>query len=103
MFNSVCSPEISFNEDVGDEPHAYVSYQVGGEKEYKPISFIYQFPPTWREDGFKKKYLYKVFWSPNPGDTPRKMLQSKVEIPTYEDSSLENPGYYRAAVVCVAG
>ena len=96
---------MSFNSGrgSGSEPHAYVSYEVDGEKDSFPISFIRKFPPQWREQGYNKKYLFKVFWSPDPDDSPMKMLCRIPEIPTFENTSLEKPGYYRAAVVSVAG
>lgn len=104
MLNRVCSPEISFeNVETENEPHAYVAYWEG-EKESVPLKFVFEFPPLWRTKGWDDNKLYKVFWSPDEDDSPTEMLKRVPEIPVHEKgSSLEKPGYYRAAVVKVEG
>lgn len=102
MLNSICSPEMSFNSDSGDEPHAYVNY-VDDEKETVPLTFIYKFPLDWRTTGWNKNYLYKVFWSPEDDDSPSQMLKREPEVPLYEGTERKGAGYYRAAVLTVKG
>ncbi|KAJ1528991.1 hypothetical protein ONE63_007358 [Megalurothrips usitatus] len=88
--------------EMEDQPHAFVQFHADEEKIFTPVSFVKSFPPTWRESKWDKDYLYKVFWTPIEGDTPAKMLQRVPEIPLHETgTSLEKPGYYRAAVVAV--
>lgn len=108
MLNRVCAPEMSFDSGECDNqphawPHAYVAYWEGA-KESVPIEFVYEFPTLWRTEGWDDNKLFKVFWSPDENDSPAKMLRRVPEIPVYEKgSSLEKPGYYRAAVVKVKG
>lgn len=102
MLNSLCSPELSFNMD-DSSPHAYVAY-TDGEKETKPLSFIKQFPKNWRDQGWDKNYLFKVFWSPDEEETPSSMLKRVAEIPVFKQGdAMEQAGYYRASVVAVKG
>jgi hypothetical protein len=103
MLNSICSPEMSFKCISELEPHAYVAY-VDGEKETVPLRFVYNFPPKWREHGWNKNYLYKVFWSPREDDSPSAMLKRQPEIPVFEKgSNRDDAGYHRASVELVKG
>lgn len=108
MFNRLCYPEMSFNGKDSDKvPHAYVAY-TDGAKDCVPLSFIINFPAKWREPrskgGWDPTYLYKVFWSPSENDSPQNMLKRVAKIPVYDgETSLEKPGYYRAAVLKVKG
>lgn len=98
----MCEPEMSFG-DYSEEPHAYVAY-VDGAKEVVPLSFFKKFPAEWRTAGWDRKYLYQVFWSPIPDDSPRKALQRMPEIPHRESGKSFNlAGWYRATVVLVGG
>lgn len=103
MYNNMCSPELSYG-SMENEPHAYVHYEVDDNKEIVPLSFLFKFPAKWREEGWDKNYLFKVFWSPYDEDTPRKMLKRVPSIPVYEKGCTQDKaGYYRAAVLEVKG
>lgn len=103
MLNSICSPEMSFNSKSSeDQPHAYVAY-VDGSKACVPVSFVCKFPTNWREQGWNKNYLFKVFWSPEENDCPAAMLRREVEIPVIKGEDREIAGFYRASVELVKG
>ncbi|KAJ1525571.1 hypothetical protein ONE63_010375 [Megalurothrips usitatus] len=86
-----------------EEPHAYVAY-VDGEKEVVPLSFFKKFCADRRKEGWDRKYLYQVFWSPKSDDSPREALRRMPEIPVCEigTTSSNRAGYYRATVLLVA-
>ncbi|KAJ1520381.1 hypothetical protein ONE63_003516 [Megalurothrips usitatus] len=101
MMNMLCSPELSFNSKVENQPTAYVSYS-DEEKDIVPVHFIYKFPEDWRRKKWRTNYLFKVFWSPIPDDSPSKMLQRVPTIPVFEKGAARNhAGYHRAAVLLV--
>jgi hypothetical protein len=91
--------------DIESKPHAYVVFDDTAEsKETVPLSFVKDFPVSWRKTGWDKDYKFKVFWSPDPSETPGKMLSKVVKVPVMESgTSHENAGYYRAGVLAVQG
>lgn len=106
-FNLVCSPEMSVcdQKDVESLPHAFVQFDADEVKAYVPLNFIMRYPTEWRtKSSWDNTYLYKVFWSQDPDDSPTEMAKRVAKIPVYEKgSSLEKPGYYRASVLAVDG
>lgn len=105
MLNAICSPEMDLSSDIEAEPHVYVQYAVDDERASIPLKFLKEFPRNWRENGWKRTYLYKAFWSPDATDSPAEMLKRVPAIPVFEKDCavFSKPGYYRASVLAVAG